>query len=253
MHLQLIRNATLRLSYAGQTLLIDPWLAPRHAVRSFGGRSRNPTVDLLMPVDAVLGGVDLTLVSHLHPDHFDTDPVRLPLDGPLLAPPAEAAALRTLGFTDVLTLEDAVTWRGLHITRTPGAHGTGTARAAMGEVSGFVFRADGEPTVYWAGDTIWNDDVARTIEQHAPDVIVVHAAGAQYEGTLIIMDAEQALAVCAAAPRAVVVATHLEAVDHATVTRADLRAAAARAGLADRLLVPEDGETLSLPAQAVTG
>ena len=42
MLLQLIRNATLRLRYAGHTLLIDPDLAAKHSRPSFTGRSPTP-------------------------------------------------------------------------------------------------------------------------------------------------------------------------------------------------------------------
>jgi hypothetical protein len=61
------------------------------------------------------------------------------------------------------------------------------------------------------------------------------------------MDAEQTAAVCLAAPNATVVAVHMEALDHATVSRADLRACADSQGIPhDRLLIPADDETLAL-------
>jgi hypothetical protein len=44
--------------------------------------------------------------------------------------------------------------------------------------------------------------------------------------------------------RGVVVANHLEALSHCPVTRADLAAAAQQAGVASRLRIPADGETL---------
>jgi len=44
----------------------------------------------------------------------------------------------------------------------------------------------------------------------------------------------------------IVIATHMEALDHATISRAELRAAAVAAGIpATRLLIPADGEVLS--------
>jgi hypothetical protein len=44
---------------------------------------------------------------------------------------------------------------------------------------------------------------------------------------------------------ATVIVAHLDAVDHATVSRADIRAMAAKQALAtNRLLIPEDGERL---------
>ena len=46
MKLRLFRNATLKLDYAGRTVLIDPYLAPRHSLPSFTGRSPNPMTEL---------------------------------------------------------------------------------------------------------------------------------------------------------------------------------------------------------------
>ena len=61
------------------------------------------------------------------------------------------------------------------------------------------------------------------------------------------MDAEQTLAVSRLAPQAIIVATHMEALDHATITRQDLRQAADAADLdPSRLLILADGETLHL-------
>ncbi len=50
---------------------------------------------------------------------------------------------------------------------------------------------------------------------------------------------------CQAAPEAVIVATHMEALDHATVSRSDLRLLAETEGIGARqLLIPGDGEIL---------
>jgi hypothetical protein len=47
-----------------------------------------------------------------------------------------------------------------------------------------------------------------------------------------------------AAPRATVVAVHLEALNHCPLSRTELRAAVDEAGVSARVLVPADGETL---------
>ena len=58
------------------------------------------------------------------------------------------------------------------------------------------------------------------------------------------MDAVQTIECCVVS-EAIVVATHMEALDHATVSRADLRNAAQAAGVSDdRLRIPLDGELL---------
>ena len=117
----------------------------------------------------------------------------------------------------------------------------------MGQVSGFVFQAENEPTVYWAGDTIWYKGVERTIEEVQPDIIITHSSGAKWgDGVLIVMDAAQTIAVCRVAPESIVIATHMEALDHGTVSRVDLRAQAEAAGISSkRLLIPGDGEELA--------
>lgn len=46
MQIQLIRNATLHITYAGHIFLIDPYLAAKHTMPSFAGISPNPLVDL---------------------------------------------------------------------------------------------------------------------------------------------------------------------------------------------------------------
>ncbi|MVN85708.1 MBL fold metallo-hydrolase [Deinococcus sp. HMF7620] len=250
MRLQLIRNATLRLTYAGCTLLIDPYLAPRHSLPTIGGHEPNPTSELPVPAEAVLEGVDLTLISHLHPDHFDPLAQQLlPSSMPILCQGVDVEALRRLGFTNVTPLEASWQGLGLLIERTPGTHGSGHVLPLMGEVMGFVLRAAGEPTVYWAGDTILTPAVLETTMRVQPEVIVTHSGGALWDGLPIIMDAEQTVAVCQAAPQATVVATHLEAVDHAATSRRALREAATAAGISPtQLRIPADGESLIFAA-----
>jgi len=246
--LQLIRGATLRLCYGGHWLLVDPCLAAKHALPSFAGRSPNPLGDLPCSPDEVLAGIEATLISHWHSDHFDpAAQALLPREMPLLCQPRDVAALRAQGFRRVTPLRGTVTWRGMAITRTAGQHGSGAVLAEMGPVSGFVLRAEGEPTVYWAGDTVWCGAVARVLAEAQPAVVITHSSGAVWgPGTLIVMDAAQTVAVCEAAPQAIVVATHMDSFDHGTVSRQSLRAYASAHGIApDRLLIPADGERLS--------
>lgn len=248
MKLQLIRNATLKLDYAGRIVLIDPYLAPKHSLESFTGRSLNPMVELPVAIDDILDGVELVIVSHLHDDHFDGVAMeRVPKHLPLFCQPGDEATIREAGFTDVTPLTDGATWKGLTLIRREGSHGLGPVVELMGSVMGFTLEAEGEPSIYWAGDTVLYPPVAKVIRETGPDIIITHSCGARWDGDLIVMDAEETVAVCEAAPDATVIATHMEALDHATISREDLRQAAQARGIApSRLLIPDDGETVVL-------
>jgi L-ascorbate metabolism protein UlaG (beta-lactamase superfamily) len=227
---RLLRNATLLLESSVGRILVDPMLRPARSsppIEDTPNPQRNPLVELPMPVDEILDGVDLCIVTHLHRDHFDD---LIPLDLPILTQPESAEALRARGFTNVSTSHPA-------IAMTRGRHGTGEVGRAMGAVSGWV--VDG---VYVAGDTILCDEVHEAIARHEPRVTIVNAGGARFlEGEPITMTSADVARVVDATPHAVVVAVHLEAVNHCLETRAELRAA-----LGGRVLVPEDGEMIEL-------
>ena len=112
MKLQLFRNATIKLDYAGRTVLIDPYLAPRHSLPSFTGRSPNPMTELPASIEDILKGVELVVVSHLHTDHFDSvAKQRVPKDLPLICRPGDETKILEAGFTDVRPLLDVLDWK----------------------------------------------------------------------------------------------------------------------------------------------
>jgi len=83
-----------------------------------------------------------------------------------------------------------------------------------------------------------------------PEIIIIHACGARWDGDLITMDAAEAVAICRLAPNATVIATHMDSLDHATVSRDELRRHAAEQGVSpQQLLIPLDGETLQLTSK----
>lgn len=248
MQIQLIRNATLRVTYANRKFVTDPFLAAKHTLRSFVDVSPNPLVDLPCSPKEVVEDIEMAVVSHLHSDHFDQVAQELlPKNLPLFCQPGDETALAKKGFQSVVAVEESTQWQGITLTRTPAQHGTGVWIERMGNVSGFVFQAEDEPTVYWAGDSIWYEPIKQVIADFQPDIIITHSSGAKFgDSDPIVMDAEQTIAVCQAAPQATVIAVHLESLDHGTVSRADLRAAADAQGIKpEQLLIPADGEQLS--------
>lgn len=247
--LQLIRNATLKLRIGRRTLLVDPYLAGQHAGRSYAGILRSPLVPLPLGLEEILEGVDAVFVSHLHSDHFDdVAQSLLPKAMPILCPEAIAPGIRATGFHSVMGITDRLTWLGLTLHLTAGKHGPEAVLPDMGPVHGFVLTGPGLPTLYWAGDSIWCPEVQAVLDCHAPAVTVVHACGATWKGLgPLVMDEAQVEALLNHQPSGKVVATHLDCVDHATVSRASLVGHMSKVpALMPRLLVPADGEHFQL-------
>jgi L-ascorbate metabolism protein UlaG (beta-lactamase superfamily) len=225
--LTLIRNATLVLETSVGRVLVDPMLRAAGTsppIENTPSPRPNPLVELPVPAEEVVRGIDLCVVTHLHRDHFDD---LLPRDVAILTQPESADELRSRGYADVSTAHPA-------FAMTRGRHGTGEIGEAMGPVSGWV--VDG---VYVAGDTIWCDEVASALAEHRPHTVVVNAGGARFDvGDPIVMTVDDVRRVREATDARVVV-VHLEAINHCLEPRGAYRAI-------DGVLVPEDGETIAL-------
>ena len=232
----LVRNATLLATVGDTTFLVDPLFASRGALPPIDD-TPNDRANPLVPMPDVDLSHDAVIVTHRHPDHFD-DAAKSELDAdvPLFCQPAEADAFVEDGFTDVRPVEDAATFEGVTLHRTPGRHGHGELAEEMGPVSGFVL--EGEATLYLAGDTVWYDPVAETLDRFEPDAVVLNAGAARFnQGEPITMGVDDVAAVREATDAAVA-AVHMEAINHCLLSREELRSET------DGVLVPEDGEEI---------
>lgn len=258
---QQVRSATIKVSYAGTTYLIDPLLADKDAYPGFQGtynsERRWPLVPLPIPLSEVLKA-DAIIVTHNHLDHWDdaarkSIPKRTTI---FVQNEADAATIRNDGFTDVRVMTQDTVFRGTHLHKTGGQHGTdqlmaGPAGPLLGEVMGVVFERPGSSTVYVAGDTVWNGKVVSAITTYQPDVIILNTAFARVSGFdgSIIMGKEDLLRAYELAPNAKIIGSHMETVNHATQTRRDLNDYISQTGMSrERVLVPADGEVIRFSA-----
>ena len=247
MKIQLIRNATMKFEYAGQTFLTDPYLAPRFSRPSFTGRSKNPLVELPISTAEILAGVEWILLSHLHSDHFDPEAERIvPKSLPIFCQSSDLDILSGKGFSQVIGIEGSFENKGIRIERIPCQHGSGSVLDEMGDASGFLLNAADEPSVFWMGDTILTDGLRELVHNRQPDIIITHSNAAVWgKGTLIVMDAAQTIEVCQLAPKSKLIAIHMDALDHGTQNRQDLRDYANNHSISEQqLLIPKDGNTL---------
>lgn len=255
MKFQQLRNATLIIEYAGKKFLVDPMLAEKGAFPGFEGTPNshiaNPLVELPIPMDEILD-VDAVIVTHIHPDHWDEAAINLVPKDMLIFTQNEkdAAAIQAQGFSNIRVLGEKTVFDDITLIRTPGQHGRGKTLEEMaevlGHVSGVVFKHPDEKTFYIAGDTVWYDGVEENLKKYDPDVIVLNSGDAQVVGfDPIIMDKKDVYEVYKAAPRATIIASHMESVNHAMLSRKELREFLSEKNMTQRVLVPEDGETCS--------
>lgn len=257
-----LRNATIVLEFQSGgspvVLLIDPMLAPQGALptlKYFGGaRRRNPLVELPQGSESLLSRVTHALITHCQRGHFD----HLDRAGkhflreqgiPVFCMPRDRKYLHERGLV-VQSLRGAHRQPFLdgHITPIPCVHGHGLVGRLMEHGYGYFIELPGEPSVYIAGDTLLTDEVRRCLGHLAPAVSILPAGGARFDlGGAVLMGKDDILQACGITP-GVVVANHLEALDHCPTTREELIAAAASFGLEKRLRVPADGASLEFHA-----
>jgi len=251
MNIHQIRNATLIVEFAGKKFLIDPFLAEQGTYPPFPNSLRqdqnNPLVSLPTSIENIIN-VDAVIVTHLHLDHWDDAAKQaLPKDIKLFTQNEEDAKdIRNAGFHNVEVLQENTVFEGIKLIKTKGEHGRGEILQLAGLVCGVVFKHENEKTLYVAGDTVWYEAVQQVIETHKPEIIVVNAGDNQFlQGGSLVMGKEDVYEVYKAAPNAKIITSHMEAVNHWTLSREELKRFVTEKGISSEVLVPNDGDSYS--------
>jgi L-ascorbate metabolism protein UlaG (beta-lactamase superfamily) len=253
MKIQLIRNATIGVEYAGKKFLIDPMLAEKGTYAPFPNSPRqdqnNPLVSLPTSIDNIIQNIDAVIVTHLHLDHWDDAAKKaLPKEIKMFAQNEEdETEIRNAGFQNVEVLQEDTVFEGVQLIKTKGEHGRGKILKLVGLVCGIVFKHSEEKTSYIAGDTVWYEAVKEVIHKHTPEIIVANAGDNQFfEGGSLVMGKDDVYEVHKAAPNSKIIAVHMEAVNHWALSREQLKRFINEKGITSNVLVPDDGESYTL-------
>ncbi|MCH4890186.1 MBL fold metallo-hydrolase [Acidaminobacter sp. JC074] len=264
MKIQLIRNATMRISYAGEVILTDPMLAEKGAYRGFMDRENlvNPTAELKTTLDEITKNVTSVLVSHTHipakgaggpSDHFDQVAVsKLKKDLPILTQPSDVKGLENAGFVNVHAIEESLDYKEITVKRFIGRHADIDALLPLvGDSSAYMLKSQDEPSIFWTGDTLLTEKMKKYLLDEKPDLVIVHAGGAELpidaEGNMsqLVMHADDTIEIAKLLPDAKIIAVHMESLDHCPVTRQELRMKAEKNQVLN-IIIPEDGEIVCL-------
>ncbi|MFX3631371.1 MAG: MBL fold metallo-hydrolase [Candidatus Pristimantibacillus sp.] len=244
-----IRNATLVVEYAGRKFLVDPFLADKGSYPPFPNSLRqneyNPLVSLPTSMNHIIN-VDAVIVTHLHLDHFDDAAKEvLPKDIMMFVQNEEdAQEVKKAGFQNVAVLQEDTVFEDIQLIKTKGEHGRGEILKLTGNVCGVVFKHPNEKTFYLAGDTVWYDAIQEVIETHQPEIIGVNGGDNQFlQGGSLTMGKDDIYKVFNVAPSAKIIVSHMEAVNHWTLSREELKSFINEVGISSNVLVPNDGES----------
>ena len=256
LHLWWLGQSGFLVQHEGRFLLMDPYLSDS-LTRKYAGTD-TPHVRMTERVldPALLGFVSVCTCSHAHTDHMDPETLR-----PILAAnprlhlviPESARDIacerlgversRPIGMNDGMTR----TVGGFELTALPSAHDTlETDDAGNHLYLGYVVRA-GPWRLYHSGDTRRYDGMAERLAGFRLDIGLLPingwAAERRVKGNL---DSGEAVALAIEAGIRLVVPHHFDMFEFNTGDPNAFLAAAARKGLAARVLRP--GERLTLRA-----
>lgn len=241
-----IGGPTAVLEYAGKRFITDPTFDAPQRYPDPDGTALVKTVGPAIP-RSELGPIDAVLLSHhAHEDNLDYEGLELIATGiPTLSTRDAATALfggSVIGFDSWETHD----LDGITVTAVPALHGPPGIERLLGEVTGFVLEAPGEPTVYVSGDNA-SLPLVEQIAGRFPEIsIALLFAGAARVPeidaalTLTSADAVRAAQILGAST---VVGLHTEDWEHFSESRAELEAAFAGTG---SLVSTPRGETVTL-------
>jgi L-ascorbate metabolism protein UlaG (beta-lactamase superfamily) len=123
-------------------------------------------------------------------------------------------------------------------------HGYGVSGNLMVPGLGYLLEFPGEPSIYISGDTVLTPIVKKVLTDQKPDIATLASGAASLDiGKPILMPLSEQVEFIRHAP-GIVIATHMEALNHCPVTRDQFRDAVTQEDLIHKVRVPMDGEVL---------
>jgi L-ascorbate metabolism protein UlaG (beta-lactamase superfamily) len=241
-----VGGPTAILEYAGLRLMTDPTFdAPQRYVEP-GSTELVKMAGPGIPRSEV-GPIDAVLLSHHgHKDNLDWEGLELLATGVTTLSTMDAATDLHGGGVVGLDSWEAYQLGPVTVTAVPALHGPPGSEPLVGEVTGFVLEAAGEPTVYVSGDNA-SLPLVEQIADRFPDisVAVLFAGAVRVPGItgLLTLDAGGAVEAARLLGAHRVVGLHAEDWEHFTEDRAALESAFAGT---DVLVPTPRGERVTL-------
>jgi len=235
-------------------ILIDPMLGSKGTLATFTffrfKAQKNPIVSLPYSCNKILKKVTHCLITHKHPDHLDPEAERFLNEKkiPVTCSFKDEILFKKKGLNVVQSLDywKKTIFLGGTIEGIPARHGYGFVAKPMGNVMGFYIKLPNQKTIYLSSDTIYTDAVDKVLKEYKPDISVIACGSAQLDVFKpLLMTMKDIIKFIKNSPN-IVIANHLEAVNHCPTTREALRNEIKKHHINKKVNIPMDGEIIKI-------
>ncbi len=226
-----LRNATVVIETEKDVILVDPMLGEKGTLPTFTffrfKAQKNPIVSLPNNYQAILGKVTHCLITHAHPDHIDTAAEQFLIKNNISVTCSikDEKLFKKKGLDVVQTIDY---WKkndflGGTIEGIPAKHGYGFISKPMGNVMGFYIELPNQKSIYLSSDTIYTSSVDKVLKEYKPDISVIACGSAQLDIFQPLLMKMEDILKFVKNTDGIVIANHLEAVNHCPTTRTGLQ------------------------------
>ena len=257
-----LRNATFIIESGEIYILIDPMLGEKGSLPPFSFTRfkplKNPIINLPPNAESVLDKVTNCLITHSqkfgikvlqHTDHLDIPGENFLRSNniPVATLARDAKVLKKYGLNIQTEMEywSPKPFLSGEITAVPSLHGHSWIHHVMANGAGYFLRLPNEPSIYISGDTVYTQDVERVLIEIKPDIAVMASGTATLDiSEPILMPMDELVQFVRNSP-GIVIANHLEALNHCPTTRSQLKQELEKIGLISKVYIPNDGDILT--------